>query len=611
MPIINNKSFVYQETPNNYSNIEQKINGQQMLTIKKFRKQSPSEQERADYAGQIGVGNKDDGSPLVWIANIGPNSINGWDLISTGPYSDEFAHRDKANNFANRNQTIGNDQIPYIQQGILSVDNIAIKGVGHMYINIADPVSPIIHIACAIAGGGFEWVLITDHTITDNVVMKNAQNNFKDGRQTILNQSIATVNPSLNRPTTPVRSGEFFLKKGDVAKGEKPQMWVSSSTAIGGFEWTPVSYSLDEDLVYRNKRNNFTEPNQTIVGKQIMTFATRGDQPPVGYKADYDGQFYVAFKTLSGGNKDVAVWVASGQTWIPLTQNLDPSKVVLTNKENVFTVANQSFKIGDRDNSQITGARIKLGRNSPIADSLYKATMLGEVCIYKNDSVVPSEISIWVAISINPNPATNAGEWTMIYSSKFDQTKIAMTDKANTFDKPQKVVGFGNHEYDFMSSRLVYDEGSPVGRVVPFGVGETFMIEQEQPGGRPDDIQVFMSTKSNDSTRWIKIYDKPIEKIVRSNEQTFFTEKLFLGAVTDTKRKRVIGAREKPDGTVYNTTAPTQLGETVMCTEKVGKDDWVVIYMCAFDPDGSPPGTLSRKNWIEIGRRKKSELVPN
>ncbi|MGL4523028.1 MAG: hypothetical protein ACRCWQ_10795 [Bacilli bacterium] len=606
MPIVNNRSFVYQETPNDYSDIKQTIKGQQMLTLKKFQGQSPTSGESPDYYGQIGAGSKPDGSPTVWISNAGPNSVNGWDQISTGPYSDEFANKDKANNFSNLSQTILNKQIPYVDQGYISVDHVPIKGQGHIYIDASVVDQPRVHIAMVATGGGYQWVQITDHTELDNIAMKNTQNNFKDGRQTIINQSIASINPSLSKPLAPVRSGEMFLKKGDSTKGEKPALWISTSTATGAFEWVPVSASLDQDIVYRNVKNNFTEFNQTIVGKQIMSFASRGDQPPSGYKPDYDGQMYIAFKTLSTGTKDAAVWVANGNTWVPLSANLDPSKVAMKDKENEFTNASQTIKTGT-ESSQITGARIKLGDQSPIADSSYKATMLGEVCVYKNDSVVPSEISVWLAISINPSPTTNAGEWTMIYSSKMDYTKMARTDLGNTFEKGQRIIGATNKPQDVVTARFEYDD-TPKNKYRALNVGELFITDQEQPGGAPDEIDVWMAHKPNDPSSWVKIYDKPIDKIVRSNEETFFTDKLFLGAPSNTKRLRINGAREAK-GTVYNTTMPLQLGETVMCEVVEGSKTYIVIYMCAMDQSSTPEGQKSRKNWIEIGRRLKSELV--
>lgn len=602
------KSLVYQEIPNDFVNNKQTINGKQIVTVKAFRKSAPDVTEGPDYVGQIGIGSKDDGTPLVYVSGASPTSVNGWELISTGPYSDVFANKDKANNFANLSQTILNKQIPYVDQGFVSVDSVPIKGQGHIYIDMSSVSEPKVFLAAISSGGGYEWVRITDHTELDNVVMKNTQNNFKDGRQTILNQSVASVNPSLNKPAAPVRSGEMYLKKGDPSKGEKPQLWIAASTATGAFEWIPVSHSLDDDVVIRTKPNNFTNANQQLIGKQILSFASRGDQPPVGYKADYDGQLYIAFKTLSTGKKDAAVWVANGDTWVPVTSNIDPEKVVMTDKANEFSNATQGIKNGG-ELSQITGARIKLGGTSPIADTSYKATMLGEVCIYKNDSTTPSQISIWVAISINPDALSNAGEWTMVYSSARDYTKFAKTDVTNVFEKVQKFEGFGNHQYDIMPARIVDDERTPIGRILPSGVGETFMIRTEGVPPQQDQYEVYMSTKAADSTRWLKIYDKPIDKIVRSNEKTFFTERLYLGDANNTKKLQVNGAREKKDGTVYNTTLPLQLGETVMCTERIGNEDWIVIYMCAMDEETVPAGGKSRKNWIEIGRRKKSELV--
>ncbi|MGL5307653.1 MAG: hypothetical protein ACRC9Y_16205, partial [Aeromonas veronii] len=427
MPLYTPKSFVYQEIPNDFTDNRQTINGQQIVSVKKFRKSSPDVTERPDYNGQIGVGAKDDGSPLVYVSGASPTSVNGWDLVSTGAITDEFASKDKANNFSNESQTILNYKIPYVQQGFVSYDNIPIRGQGHMYIDMSTVSQPKVYIASVAAAGGYEWIRITDHTEIDNVVMKNTQNNFKDGRQTILNQSVATVNPSLIRPAAPVRSGEMYLKKGDASKGEKPQLWISSSTATGAFEWTPVSHTLDEDLVYRNTTNNFTRKDQQIMGKQIVSFATRGDQLPTGYKPDYDGQLYIAFKTLSTGQRDAAVWVANGDTWVPLSSNIDPTKVVMTDKENEYTNPKQGIKNGG-ELSQITGARIKVGGSAPNADTGYKATMIGEVCIYKNDTTTPSQISVWVAISMNPNPLSNAGEWTMIYSSTTDLTNYAKLD---------------------------------------------------------------------------------------------------------------------------------------------------------------------------------------
>ena len=611
MPLTTPKSFVYQETDNNFTDNRQQINGHQIVSVKTFATPTPTTiADRPDYVGQLGIGSKADGSPTVYVSGNGPNSTFGWDLVSTGVLTDEYANKDKANNFSNTYQTILNKQIPYIEQGFTAAENVPIKGQGHMYVDMTDPTAAVVSMAVIRSGGGFEWVRMTDHTELDNVVMKNAQNNFKDGRQTILNQSIASINPSINRPISPVRSGEMYLQKGDQSKGDKPKLWISAATSAGAFEWIPISHSLDEDLVFRNVSNNFTNVNQKLLGKQIMSFATRGDQPPQGYKPDYDGQFYIAMKTLSSGQKDVAVWIANGDTWVPMSSNIDPAKIVVTDKENVFTKVNQRIKVKNKDEfSQITGARMKINGQAPNADASYKATMIGEVCIYKNDTTTPSQISVWVAISMNPNPLSNAGEWTMIYSSTFDQTKLAKTDAVNIFERHQQIIGPANKAYEVMGAYSVYDEASPLNRIVPTSVGQTYIIRKEEPGPNPSINEVYLATNQNDSTSWLKIYDKPLDKVVRSDEKTFFTKQLFLGAATSTKKLRVNGVREKTDGTVYNTTLPLQLGETVMCTETINGEEWIVIYMCAMDQETTPPGQKSRKNWIEIGRRKKSELV--
>lgn len=96
-----------------------------------------------------------------------------------------------------------------------------------------------------------------------------------------------------------------------------------------------------------------------------------------------------------------------------------------------------------------------------------------------------------------------------------------------------------------------------------------------------------------------KVYDKPIDTTVRTNEENFFTKPQYIGARDADKLSRVIGARRKTDGTIYGTTLPRYEGEIVLCDEVINGEDWVVTYIATSGE------FTQRRAWIEIGRRKK------
>lgn len=593
-----NRTVAYQETANNFSDIRQQIKGVQVSTIKMFGAQPPV--GSGDFVGQMGLSADVHGNSLLYVYNIG-----GWALVGTSGTAnipDEVVMEDRANNFTDVNQRIEDCPIAYVDSGTRLPENVAIKGPGHIYVYESNPVQVYM------STDGTDWVRIRTTGDDMDFVEITKANNFTNPNQTIQDHAIASVLKGSLTPDAagvkPSREGELYIQVAEGTADRKARLWVASN--FGGWKWEALThlFELPNTVAMTSKINDFQATQQTIAGRQILSFVDGGDQTPEQSKipADYDGQLYIAVHDRIHGGKDASVWIANGNTWLPMLPDMELGTIVRTNKSNIYSNPNQ-FLNGGADARWLAGNRIKFSGASPIADTRWKALHVGEVTIYENRSVFPNEYSAWMAVKVNPDPDTNIGEWAMIWSNKHaDLDSIAKTDRSNTF-APLQYITDGSKKHLITVAREG-GAGSPKGTIVPMSAGETYTQSYNNPG-TGETRHIWMSALEADTESWVRLHTANDTDVARTNTpNNFETREQFLGKNGDTKRDRIMGAR-LTTGAVYNGVAPTMFGEVVVSEEwdPAFPSDETKKVVKAYLAVGT-----SRKSWIEIGSRLKSAL---
>lgn len=350
-----------------------------------------------------------------------------------------------------------------------------------------------------------------------SVVLQESSNNFTHLDQTIDTRPIASVIYSPMTPeeskTLPKRVGEMYVQISEGSPEHKLRMWISVAVTNNNFVWeeaTGVTTPLPDTIVRTDKVNDFQPYEQTISGHQILSFVDGGDLNPgqSGLPAAYDGQFYIAVKTLGDNTKDVAIWVAHGNQWLPIIkENIDTSNLAKLDSTNVFTEPTQM--LGPAEDGRLIGAtRVKRGTVSPIADAAWLAKLEGEQTIFFNTGTNPVEISIWTAISTTgTNPAN---QWKMTWSSKgsgsIDTTNLAKLDQQNTFVPLQKIGVENNTAFIHTSRKGPYDPSDVASPdILPYSEGELYV--REYTDGGAVEHQIWLATDEGDTDSWIKIYD--------------------------------------------------------------------------------------------------------
>lgn len=145
----------------------------------------------------------------------------------------------------------------------------------------------------------------------------------------------------------------------------------------------------------------------------------------------------------------------------------------------------------------------------------------------------------------------------------------------------------------------------PKKRIIPIAPGDTF-TQSYSHDSLGEVRNIWIAAIEGDTESWKRILcegDGDVAMTDRANN--FQTKDNFIGLNTDTKRKRIMGARiNNAWGSVYNGVAPTMFGEIVACEEyEIPGDptspEVIRIHMAV--------GT-ERKSWVELGFRRKSEL---
>ena len=599
-----NRTVAYQETSNNYTDTRQQIKGAQIATIKNFGVAPPA--GGGDYIGQLGISADVNGEAMLYTYGVG----GLWQLVGkSGDASnlpDTVVHENRANNFTVVNQRIEDCPITFIDSGTRLPANVAIKGPGHFYVYDSTPPQ----LFCSF--DGIEWSqLRTGSDVNTNVEVDKA-NNFTNPDQEIMSRPIMNLTKSSVDPTVagvvPEREGQIYVQIAEGTADGKARMWVSNKEGAT-WKWEALSnhYELPRTVAQTSKDNDFQTTGQFISGKQISSFIDGGDKTPEQSKVrgDYDGQFYFAVHTDITGVKDVAIWVWSVDTWLPIQQDFDLNTIARLDRPNIFSSPNQTLGESGPMARHLIGAREKRGGHSPLTDNSWRVQNIGEITVFENNTVTPREYSVWMGVSKNPSTTSNANEWALVWSSK-----AAGLDNAAKVDQSNEFVPF---QYITNGQRkslinVGHEGGSvdPKGRIIPMAPGDTFTQSFSDPG-MGETRNIWMAAVEGDTDSWKRLLtegDGDVAMVDRPNN--FKTMENFIGRNTDTKRKRIMGARINNEwGPAYNGIAPTMFGEIVVCEE-------------AEDPDN--PGTsepmvraylavgTERKSWLMIGERRKKDL---
>lgn len=351
-----NRTVAYQETSNNFDDVRQQIKGSQISTIKNFGVAPPS--GGGDFVGQFGLAADAQGNSLLYTYGIG----GLWNLVGTSGNAslpDTVVQENLKNNFTEVDQRIEDCPITFMDSGTRVIDNVAIKGPGHIYIYESNPPKMFMSF------DGQNWTqLQTEFDAADGDVKADKANNFTNPDQKIQGSAIANVRKGPNAPDpaviVPSREGEFYIQIAEGTADRKARIWVANNA--GGWKWEQLThiYELPNTVAQTSKINDFQATEQTIAGKQIMSFVDGGSQTPEqsGIPADYDGQFYIAVHEFVAGTKEVAIWVAEGNQWLPLSKDISLGTIVRTDKSNRFAVAEQILGEGGGNARWLAGNRI-------------------------------------------------------------------------------------------------------------------------------------------------------------------------------------------------------------------------------------------------------------
>lgn len=597
-----NRSVAYQETANDFTDIRQTIKGAQIPTIKNFGLAPPA--GGGDFVGQFGVAGDAQGNSLLYIYGVGGN----WKLVGSSGKADipdTVVEEDKKNNFTEVDQRIEDCPIMYMESGTRNPNSVPIKGEGHVYVYESNPIEVFI------SYDGGTWTSIMTQSMGD--VELGKPNNFTNPKQEIEGSPIVNMRKSSIDPKlagiTPLREGEIYIQIAEGTADRKARLWVANKPTTTTWEWEPLThiFELPATVAQTSKSNNFQSTDQRIAGNQIMSFIDGGGLNPgdSGAKPDYDGQFYLATKQNSLGYQDVAIWVARGNQWLPIQENIDLATIVRNNISNRFSNPEQILGEGGPNARWLIGARHKFSGASPIADSKWRVQNIGEITIYENSTTIPREISIWMGVSKNPSTVTNQGEWAMVWSNATGRVdKIAYTDFNNEFVPLQYINNGGKKS--LINTGHEGGAASPKNTIVPVAPGDTYTQSYSHPG-YGETRNIWMAAIEADTTSWKRVLAADDKDVVLADKQNnFLSRDQFLGKDTDTKRDRIMGSRKNHiGGPAYNGVAPTMFGEVVVCEE------WDPAYPSDVDKKVCVAylavGT-SRKSWLEIGRRLIKDL---
>ena len=508
-------SVVYQESSNNYTSVDQKIKGSQIVSVKRFL--TPAPDTSGDFPGQIALCTVSAGKTKAFIADGKTWSPLG--ESDTG-LPDYVVREDTDNNFTKYSQTIMGAQIPCITYGTTIPTPVSIKGDGHIYIDTHTANNHTAYVAI-----NKQWHVISPPV--DHLVMNNQPNNFTNIYQTVKDMPLVTAKTfKTKEPSSPP---DYRGQLGICDDAYSPAVYIAYRNNHEGLEWEKINTSridVPPSIVLNDKANNFTVPGQTLSGKQILSYIDGGEQTPEGRGVlpDHEGQFFISAK-YNAGKGSSNVWIARGSRWLPLNESGEDSQFVpKTNKINTF-IPDQ--RVGNASHFSNLST-IQIGEKTPTGNITSVST--GELYLYKH--TVDSKITFDLYFSLQGG--TN-NKWVDLKNMN-NFHDVAFLNTVNYFSSDQRI---GTKDHNVSLSGASQGGGNPLGVVIPISAGEIYIQKIRDSV----DYSVYVATEAGKSSTWKKVFDttntvtgvtemiKIMEGDIQDNHNTLSLIKTDLGTL--------------------------------------------------------------------------------
>lgn len=481
-------------------------------------------------------------------------------------------YQESANNFVNTDQTIKGRQIPSIIFGDIAdgklTPDIPHDHAGQIYIGQNTGNQKVRMWVAAGAGllGGWKEISIPD--VPDGLVSRNTPNNYTDHEQTILGRQIVTVvqrdrSPDMHPPLTPAFIGQMYI---DTSKSPI-DLYISAN----GLSWEKLSdvYHTDSE-VKLNYPNNFTDTNQTINGRPIVSCIVSSTEPSI--TPDYIGQIFFQYTPGASQKPRAKMWVASGTNttadWKIVSDDTEiPDHVVVKNESNNFTNVEQ-FINHNQIMTMIDGAY-----TLPTKDT--KLDFDGQLFITRKNSNV-DDFAAWMGFK----NALGQTKWLPIFHEGNLPQNVAVLDKSNTFDEPLQYIrdkeNQPGEQTRIIGCRQLQD-GDEVRNTKPVMLGEVILKQTPHNVADPDmgnqwQVHVGSSHRFGGFT-----------KLANVEHPNLWHERQYMGDMT----RAITGCRVIDNHPIENNEAPATAGEICIHKRNEGGKVYRDIYIARVAADAN------------------------
>lgn len=301
-------------------------------------------------------------------------------------------------------------------------------------------------------------------------------NNFLHGDQLIGDVPISSMiqMPTEPLPTYPgMRKGLLWVQlpnTDEEHEAKEVKVWIALKNHEGAWEWCAISGSggsVEGNVAYLDKENNFTKLGQSIDGHAIASVKYSSTEPKDdinGYHVPKRlGSLYVMIPGAESVDKRVRIW-SSWQPhlgvfeWAEVTESPFNAK---TNIENTFTQAQKysSTRVADTGKKAYLASVISNGVNKTPVDYGKNPDHNGQMLLSWREHTpegggvpVASELSLHLGIN---------NTWLPLQEEPIDETTLAKTDVINQFTEVTQYIGATGQKRQINTCRVKFDNISP------------------------------------------------------------------------------------------------------------------------------------------------------
>lgn len=443
-----------------------------------------------------------------------------------------MAMQETPNDFESTIQTIQGAQIVTIKFGIGDKPSIIPDFIGQLC-----AMQPNGQTTCKMyVGVGFgptDWEPVGVLDIPMYVAKTNEFNNFEVAEQSILGNQLVTIDSGKHAPMrAPHFEGEIYIDRTDEFL---PHLYIAVNDNSGIAIWKSIIDMVEvEGAAMLEGPNNFENPRQTIMDKQIVSVTVSPDIPTTS--PDYSGQLFMQPGETTADGK-TKVWIADGnyssKSWKLIYEGYSlPNTVVQTNKPNNFALTEQ--KLND---NQIMSF-IDGGLNG-VPNASTPLDYTGQMFIsYTMDTSGPNtkyDIMSWIGLLDNGKKI-----WHPLQGGEgIPDDVIVRTDRENIFKEGLQWIENQNdvgHRSRITGMRKLKDGAQP-STEWPVMMGEMIYHPATKETTLPgDDVLVYVAT-GNRVGEW--------RELVQSSMKNYFSPIQHIGVAPDGKpSKRLSGVFE-------------------------------------------------------------------